>query len=145
MFAKRQRFQSAVKLSAGRRISTETMEKRLHRAILKACRPAVSPELELQHPRDRLNCATVHINQQHHWRSVLLSDKLQLCFNLHDGIKLVWRSKGKDMPIVAFLIMTNLKQGSVMILASISVDYKTGLSVHEGSLAALKYQDCRCL
>lgn len=89
MFAKRQRFQSAVKLSAGRRISTETMGKRFHRAIFKACRPAVIPVLELQHPRDRLNCATVHINLQHHWRSVRFSDELQLCFAFHDGIKLV--------------------------------------------------------
>lgn len=66
--AKRQRFQSAVRLNSdfrtatGVRVSSQTVRNRLHTANLHAYRPAVRPILTLRHRTARLQWARDHVN-----------------------------------------------------------------------------------
>ena len=66
--AKRQRFQSAVRLNSdfrtatGVRVSSQTVRNRLHTANLPAYRPAVRPILTLRHRTARLQWARDQVN-----------------------------------------------------------------------------------
>jgi hypothetical protein len=66
--AKRQRFQSAVRLNSdfrtatGVRVSPQTVRNRLHTANLPAYRQAVRPILTLRHRTARLQWARDHVN-----------------------------------------------------------------------------------
>jgi transposase len=80
--AKRQRFQSAVRLNSyfrtatGVRVSSQTVRNRLHIANLRAYRPAVRPILTLRHRTARLQWARDHVNWQlRHWTPVLFTDE----------------------------------------------------------------------
>ena len=146
--AKRNRFQSAVKLTTefrrvtGRQISSQTIRNRLHEGNLKARRPAVRPVLKWEHRRNCLQWATEHQNwDQRQWRSVLFSDESRFCVDFHDGRRLVWRAKGERYADCCISEHDRFGGGSVMIWAGISVDYKTDLHIIEGSLTGAKYRD----
>ena len=79
--AKRQRFQSVVRLNSdfrtatGVRVSSQTVRNRLHTANLPAYRPAVRPILTLRHRTVRLQWARDHVNWQlRHWTPVACRD-----------------------------------------------------------------------
>jgi transposase len=72
--AKRQRFQSAVRLNSdfrtatGVRVSLQTVRNKLHTANLRAYRPVVRPILTLRHRTARLQWARDYVNWQlRHW------------------------------------------------------------------------------
>lgn len=102
LIARRQRFQSAVRLNAdfrqatGRRVSTQTIRNRFHASNLRACRPAVRPILTRQHRIARQHWATDHANWQlRHWTPVLFTDESRFCVDFHDGRRRVWREPGE--------------------------------------------------
>ena len=79
--AKRQRFQSAVRLNSdfrtatGVRVSSQTVRNRLHTANLPTYRPAVRPILTLRHRTACLQWARDHVNWQlRHWTPVACRD-----------------------------------------------------------------------
>ena len=80
LIARRQRFQSAIRLNAdfrqaiGRRVSTQTIRNRFHAPNLRACRPTVRPILTRQHRIARQYWAMDHANWQlRHWTPVFSS------------------------------------------------------------------------
>jgi transposase len=80
--AKRQRFQSAVRLNSdfrtatGVRVSSQTVRNRLHTANMRAYRPAVRPILTLRHRTALLQWAREYANWQlGHWTPVLFTDE----------------------------------------------------------------------
>lgn len=75
--------------------------------------------------------------QQRHWRSVFFSDESRFCFDFHNGRRLVSRSKGKRYADCWISEHDKFRDGSLVVLSGISVDYKTNLSVIEGSLTVL--------
>ena len=68
LIARRQRFQSAVRLNAdfrqatGRRVSTQTIRNSFHASNLRACRPTVRPILTRQHKNAGQHWAMDHAN-----------------------------------------------------------------------------------
>ncbi len=146
--AKRQRFQSAVRLNTdfqmatAVRISSQTVRNRLHAANLRARRPAVRPKLTARHRAARLLWARQHVNWQlRHWTSVLFTDESRFCVDFHDGRRRVWRMTGERYADCCVAEHDRFGGGSVMVWGGISITGKTDLHVVEGNLTGVRYRD----
>ena len=146
--AKRQRFQSAVRLNSdfrtatGVRLSSQTVRNRLHTANMRAYRPAVLPILTLRHRTARLQWARDHVNWQlRHWTPVLFSDESRFCVDFHDGRRRVWHMPGERYADCCVTEHDRFGSGFVMVWAGISIDGKTDLHVIAGNLSGVRYSD----
>ena len=146
--AKRQRFQSAVRLNSefrtatGVRVSSQTVSNKLHTANLRAYRPVVRPILSLRHRSARLQLARDHVNWQlRHWTLVLLTEESRFCVYFHDGRRRVWRMPGERYADCCVTEHDRFGGGSVMVWAGIIIDGKTDLHVIAGNLSDVRYRD----
>ena len=146
--AKRQRFQSAVRLNSDFRtatrvrVSSQTGRNRLHTASLRVYRPAVRPILTLRHRTALLQWERDHVNWQlRHWTPVLLTDELRFCVAIHDGRRRVWRMPGERYADCCVTEHDRFGGGSVMVWAGISIDGKTDLHVIAGNISGVRYRD----
>ena len=143
--ARRQRFQSALRLNSdfrqatGRQISTQTVRNRLHLANLCAYRPAVKPVLTRMHRIARRQWSAEHVTWQLlHWRPVLFTDESRFCADFHDGRRRVWRTVGERYADCCRAQHDRFGGGSVIVWAG-SIEGRTDL--HGGALTVIRYRD----
>ena len=149
--ATRSRFVSAhqiqlnIQAAAGpgnQRISTQTIRNRLHRAGLRARRPARRPLLTDVHKAARLQWARGHRHwTRAQWRRVLFTDESR--FGLHnvDGRLRVWRRTGERFAQNCVQPVVQYRGGSVMVWGGISETGKTDLVHIQGNLNGQRYRD----
>jgi len=146
--ARRQRFQSAVRLNTdfhaatGVQITPQTVRNRLHAANLRAYRPAVRPILTRRHRLARFQWTQNHVNWQlRHWTPVLFTDESRFCVDFHDGRRRVWRTGGERYADCCVIEHDRFGGGSVMVWAGISIGGCTELYVINGNLTGARYRD----
>ncbi len=77
-------------------ISRDTIRRTLQRNGLYGCRPQKKRLLKPRHKKARLEFARAHADKdEDYWDSILWSDETQINVFGTDGLKTVWRRKGK--------------------------------------------------
>ena len=126
--------QGRVQALNGRRVSCDTIWRRLHSAQLKSRKAARKPLLTPLHRINRLRWCRAHrgwnINQ---WRTVMFSDESRFCLRKNDGRVRVWRRQGERFTECCIDRVTAYGGGSVMVWAGISIAGKTQLIIVDGT------------
>lgn len=134
--------QSRVWARDGRRISCDTIWRRLHQANLKARKAARKPLMTALHRRNRLRWCRDHrtwnFNQ---WTSVMFSDESRFALRKNDGRVKVWRRRGERFADCCIDRVTAFGGGGVMVWGGISMTGKTQLLIVDGNLNAQRYRD----
>ena len=147
--ARRQRFQSALRLNSdfrqttGRQISTQTVRNKLHLANLRAYRLVARPNLMRMHHIARRQWSAEHVTWQlHHWWPVLFTEESRLCVDFHDGKRRVWHTVGESYADYCTAQHDRFGGGSVMVWAGISIEGRTDLHVINGcALTGIRYRE----
>lgn len=126
----------------GRRISDQTVRKRLHAANLRARKPAKKPAMTALHRQNRMRWCRQHrpwnLNM---WRNVMFSDESRFCLRKLDGRVKVWRRPGERYADCCIDRVTAFGGGSIMVWGGISIIGKTRLVIVDGNLNAVRYRD----
>lgn len=142
----RHRFQPATTTAATipglRRISSQTVRRRLRRYGIIARRPARRPILTLQHRQRRLQWARQHLRwDQRQWNHVLFTDESRFSLNRADGRVRVYRRRGERFADNTVMEADRFGGGSVMVWGGITATQKTNLIIIAGNLTGQRYRD----
>ena len=108
--------QSEVRQPGRQRVSTQTIRRRLHHAGLRSRRPAIVPDMNVEHKRRQLAwCRHRRRWNRNQWGNMLFSDELRLCLKKNDGRMRVWRRRGERSARVCTLPKTAFNGGSIMV------------------------------
>lgn len=125
------------------RASTRTVNRRLNKAGLKACRPRCRTFLTLDHRRNRVQWATNNLCWNlRTWRRIYWSDESRFLLQFTDGRVRVWRRRGQDPfqdNVVAETEMFG--GGSIMVWGCFTYDHKLQLKVVRQTLTGQRYID----
>ena len=123
-----------------RRVSNQTIRRRLHERGIRARRPVVKQKLTAVHKVRRLQWSRAHaVWRLAQWTNVLFSDEVRLCLCHIDGRRRVWRRRGEEHEEQCVQQKTAFGGGSIMFWAGISVTGKTQLVRINGNLNAQRY------
>ncbi len=125
-----------------RRISCQTVRRRLHGVHLHARKMIKKPHLLRRHKQARLTWSQTHANWRIvNWNKVLFSDEVRICLKQIDGRRRVWRRTGEQHLEQCAEPKTAFGGGSIMLWAGISGQGKTDIVIINGNLNAQKYID----
>lgn len=125
-----------------RRISPQTVRRRLAANDMFARRPYKGPVLTGRHRRNRLAWANNHVGwTRQHWREVLFTDESKFNLSFADGNKRIYRRRGERFAQCCVLEHNRWGGGGIMVWAGISADQKTALHVVRGRINAVRYRD----
>ena len=134
--------QDVVRQPGRQLISTPTVHCRLHLAGFRARLPAIAPDVNAEHERQRL--AWCHHRRRWNmiqWGNVLFSDESRFCWKKNDGWIKVWRRRGKRNARACALPKKAFHGGSVMEWGGITSHGKTQLVIVDGNLNSFRYID----
>ena len=142
----RNRFQPASTTAATipglRRISAQTVRRRLRRFGIVARRPARRPILTFQHRQRRLLWARQHLRWPlRQWNRVLFTDESRFVLNRADGRVRVYRRRGERYVNNCVMEADRFGGGSVMVWGGIRATHRTDLIVIAGNLNGQRYRD----
>ena len=125
-----------------RRVSDQTIRRRLREVGLRARRPLVGPVLTRQHRRRRHRwCATVRPWDLANWRRIWFSDESRFLLQRHDGRQRVYRRRNERYAPNCVRQVDHFGGGSVMMWGAISYTGRTDLVLVQGNLTANRYID----
>ena len=133
--------QAVIARGAGaRRISDQTVRRRLAARGLHARRMVKKPKLTRLHTAARLQWAQQHSQwTRQQWERVLFTDESRMCLRHIDGRSRVWRRRGEQHADCCIQPVTAYGGGSVMVWGGISAVGKTDLLVIDGRLNSRRY------
>ena len=109
--------QARVTARYGRRISYQTIRRRLHAGQLRSRRAARKPLVTVLHRTNRLRWCRQHRPWNlARWRSVMFSDESRFCLKHNDARIRVWRRRGERFADCCVDRVTPFGGGSVMVL-----------------------------
>ena len=125
-----------------RRLSAQTIRRRLRHFGIVPRRPARRPILTVQHRRLRLQWAQQHRRWiQRQWDLVLFTDESRFMLNRCDGRLRVYRRRGERYANNCVQEFDRFGGGSVMIWGGITARNRTDLLVIDGNLTGQRYRD----
>ena len=125
-----------------RRISGQTVRRRLHAAGLRAYRPAVRLVLMDRHRLARVAWARTHARwTRNDWRRVVFSDESRFCLQRSDGRIRIWRRRNERYRRNCIVERDRNRGGSVCIWGCVGVNTKTNLVHFNGNVNAMNYID----
>ena len=135
--------QTRVTARYGRRISYQTIRRRLHAGQLRSRRAARKLLVTVLHRTNRLRwCRQNRPWNLARWRSVMFSDESRFCLKNNDARIRVWRRRGERFADCCVDRVTPFGGGSVMVWGGgISITGKTPLIIVDGNMNAIKYRD----
>ncbi|KAK6183161.1 hypothetical protein SNE40_010691 [Patella caerulea] len=133
---------SSARNALGRRVSPQTVARRLRTGGIRASRPFKGQLLTPENRRRRRRWAnTVRRWQRRQWQRVVFSDESQFCLFRVDGRQRVYRRRGERTAACCVREVVPYSGGSVMVLGGICGNQKTPLIVINGNLNAQRYRD----
>ena len=132
----RNRFQSAAATSRqtrglnNRRISVDTVRRRLRNAGLRARRPYCGPGLTRRHRAERLRWCRNNVNRRlRDWHDMLFSDESRFCVDHADGRFRVYRRTGERYADACVMEQGRLGGANIMVWGGIAYGERTQLVV----------------
>ncbi|GFX08848.1 transposable element Tc1 transposase [Trichonephila clavipes] len=134
---------SALTVATGKRISRQTVYRRLNHVGLYARRPTLCIPLTSAHNRARLNWSLKH---QHwsvgEWANVMFSDESQFSLSSDSRRVTIWRERGTRFEPRSITERHYFPSRGVMVWAGIMMDGRTDLHFFDtGSVTAQRYRD----
>src|ERR1700729_3476231 len=125
-----------------RRISSDTVRRRLRESGLRARHPAIRPQLLPRHRQARLQWARHHLRFTiNHWRYVLFTDESRFALSVADGRQRIYRRAGERYADNCIVERVPYGGGSVMVWGGITANRRTQLVLIRGNLTAVRYRD----
>ncbi|KAF2880860.1 hypothetical protein ILUMI_25315 [Ignelater luminosus] len=124
-----------------RRVSDQTVRRRLHEAELRSRARANVPHLTDRHRQERLRYANDYGNwTARRWRNVLFTDESRFCLFHSDARVRVWRRRGQRLERQCVNPRRAFNGGSVMVWGGVSYDHRTDLVIiPRPGMTALRY------
>ncbi|GFU96420.1 transposable element Tcb1 transposase [Trichonephila clavipes] len=137
------RVTSMVTASIGKAISAATVRRRLHMNVLYARVPQVCVPLSVQSSGARLKWCREYGNWTvSDWGNVMFTDESRFALEPDDKRIRIWRKQGTRIQPQNITEHHAFCGGSIMVLAGISLGYRTNLYIFErGSVTAVRYRD----
>ena len=125
-----------------RRISPQTVRRRLAATRMFARRPYKGPILTRRHRQNRLAWANNHRGWgRQQWRQVFFTDESKFNLSFADGNTRVFRRGGERFAQCCVLEHNRWGGGGIMVWAGISTDQNMPLHVVRGRLNGIAYRD----
>lgn len=125
-----------------RRVSGDTIRRRLREYGLRARRPSVQPTLLHRHRVARLQWARQHVRFGiDNWRRVLFTDESRFQLSQADGRQRVYRRRGERYADNCVVERRPYGGGGVMVWGGFTAHRRTQLVVIRGNLNGLRYRD----
>lgn len=134
--------QRRLRQATHRRVSVDTIRRRLAAAGLRQRRPARRIPLSDAHRRARVAWCRTHLAwNRRRWAQVLFTDESRFCLQNNDGRIRVWRRQGERYADACVVERERFGGGSLMVWAGISLNGRTPLHLVEGTMTAAYYRD----
>ncbi|GFW61744.1 transposable element Tcb1 transposase [Trichonephila clavipes] len=135
--------QQHLRSATGHRVSTQTVQNRLHGVGLYAHRPIVCARLTSRHLRDRREWATENVNwRRKEWSNVLFTDKSRFSVQTDNRRIFIWRDRGSRNNAAFVHESVRCGGGGVLVYGCNSIDRHTDLYIiRDGPLTAGRYRD----
>ena len=123
---------------------SRTAYRRLAKAEIRSCRPAVRIPLTPRHKNLRKRCCRDQSRRLEEWSIVMWSDESMFTFDFHDGRIHVHRLRGERLAPCCLQEHDRYGGGSVLVWAAIWHSGRSPLCIVDGMLTAQKYRDEFC-